>query len=178
MNVAGGQVDDQRVVSAPTEEHVCSHRAREDAPVCQPDHERATNTNTRRLTCCARAQRRRIRTAVAALQRQHHAARLEFTAGVSRAVPRAVVARLCSALGAPADRLCPTIPSSHNYLLWLEDLIAPETSSSAVLGVDIGTGASCIYPLLGVAQRGWHFIATEVDPLSVAAARHNVSLNC
>ena len=27
-------------------------------------------------------------------------------------------------------------------------------------GVDIGTGASCIYPLLGVTERPWCFIAT------------------
>ena len=95
----------------------------------------------------------------------------------------------------PPDRLCPTVPSRLNYLLWLEDLLAlpgtgggggggasEETSRSATaapppLGVDIGTGASCIYPLLGVAQLGWRFIATEIDPVSVGAARRNVSLN-
>ena len=39
------------------------------------------------------------------------------------------------------------------------------------LAVDIGTGASCIYPLLGRAQLGWRFLATDIDPASVAAAR-------
>ena len=95
----------------------------------------------------------------------------------------------------PPDRLCPTVPSRLNYLLWLEDLLAlpsavggrgagaseeasgGDTAAPAPLGVDIGTGASCIYPLLGVAQLGWRFIATEIDPVSVGAARRNVSLN-
>jgi 23S rRNA A1618 N6-methylase RlmF len=27
-------------------------------------------------------------------------------------------------------------------------------------GLDVGTGASCIYPLLGTAQRAWCFVAT------------------
>ena len=76
----------------------------------------------------------------------------------------------------PPDRLSPTVPSRLNYLLWLEDLLAPQ-SGDAVLGVDIGTGASCIYPLLGRAQLGWRFLATDIDPASVAAARHNVALN-
>ena len=87
----------------------------------------------------------------------------------------------------PPDRLCPTVPSRLNYLLWLEDLLAlprtgdggrgGETAVPPPLGVDIGTGASCIYPLLGVAQLGWRFIATEIDPVSLGAARRNVSLN-
>ena len=76
----------------------------------------------------------------------------------------------------PAHHLCPTLPSCLNYLLWLEDLIGAQDGKT-VLGVDIGTGASGIYPLLGHAHLGWRFIATEIDPDSVAAARHNVALN-
>ena len=79
----------------------------------------------------------------------------------------------------PEQNLCPTVPSRLNYLLWIEDLLALSAMSTSgqVTGVDIGTGASCIYPLLGVAHFGWKFIATELDPDSVVAARHNVSLN-
>ena len=76
----------------------------------------------------------------------------------------------------PAHHLCPTLPSRLNYLLWLEDLIGAQ-GGETVLGVDIGTGASGIYPLLGHAHLGWRFIATEIDPHSVTAARHNVALN-
>ena len=46
--------------------------------------------------------------------------------------------------------------------------------SDHVLGVDIGTGSSCIYPLLGCRnRREWHFVGTEVDTESF----QNVSLH-
>ena len=41
----------------------------------------------------------------------------------------------------------------------------------------LGTGASCIYPLLGAKLNGWHFLATEVDELSVSFAEKNVQGN-
>lgn len=43
--------------------------------------------------------------------------------------------------------------------------------------IDIGTGANCIYPLLGSALLGWTFLGTERDEVSVVAARRNVELN-
>jgi 23S rRNA A1618 N6-methylase RlmF len=44
--------------------------------------------------------------------------------------------------------------------------------------LDIGTGASCIFPLLGAALHSeWRWIATDVDAASVAAAAANVSRN-
>ncbi|KAI1205777.1 uncharacterized protein F4807DRAFT_453750 [Annulohypoxylon truncatum] len=86
----------------------------------------------------------------------------------------------------PTDRLCPPVPNRHNYILWLKDLIdstSPLCLDSAeptrqVAGLDIGTGASLIYPLLGCVQRpSWSFIATDVDPKSLAYARKNAQLN-
>ncbi|KAG5979413.1 hypothetical protein E4U55_005189 [Claviceps digitariae] len=80
----------------------------------------------------------------------------------------------------PDDRLCPPVPNRHNYILWLKDLL--DTSSydepgQKRTGLDIGTGASCIYPLLGCAQRPWSFIATDVDSSSLEWAKSNVRLN-
>ena len=40
-----------------------------------------------------------------------------------------------------------------------------------------GTGASCIFPLLGTSVYGFDWVATEVDPESVASARANVAAN-
>jgi len=84
------------------------------------------------------------------------------------------------------DRLCPPVPNRHNYILWLKELLDSTSSSyfdqyepeRSVTGLDIGTGASLIYPLLGCIQRPrWRFIATDVDPVSLAGARRNAAIN-
>lgn len=80
----------------------------------------------------------------------------------------------------PGDRLCPPVPNRHNYILWLKGLMdttSYEPPGRKLWGIDIGTGASCIYPLLGAAQRPWHFVATDIDPKSLEYARKNVRLN-
>ncbi|KLJ05508.1 hypothetical protein EMPG_11008 [Blastomyces silverae] len=47
-----------------------------------------------------------------------------------------------------------------------------------VFGLDIGTGASCIYPLLGCALRPkWKFAATDIDAKNLKYARDNVRRN-
>ena len=86
----------------------------------------------------------------------------------------------------PSDRLCPPVPNRHNYVLWLKELLDSSAASYAevyeparrVRGLDIGTGASLIYPLLACAQRpAWSFIATDVDPKSLDYARRNAERN-
>lgn len=44
-------------------------------------------------------------------------------------------------------------------------------------GIDVGTGASCIYPLLGAKVAGWSFLATEIDAVSAKWAEKNVRSN-
>ncbi|GAA5804994.1 hypothetical protein HPULCUR_010507 [Helicostylum pulchrum] len=78
----------------------------------------------------------------------------------------------------PLDSLCPTVPNRLNYILWLEDLIADTTPANDIIGIDIGVGASCIYPLLGCAvNESWKFIGTDIDPRSIASATENVARN-
>ncbi|KLU82441.1 hypothetical protein MAPG_01513 [Magnaporthiopsis poae ATCC 64411] len=80
----------------------------------------------------------------------------------------------------PADRLCPPIPNRHNYILWLKELLdssSYDRPGGRLSGIDIGTGASCIYPLLGCTQRPWEFIATDLDEKSLSYAAENVKRN-
>lgn len=81
----------------------------------------------------------------------------------------------------PDDRLCPPVPNRHNYILWLKELVdtsSYEPPGRPACGLDIGTGASCIYPLLGTTQRpSWRFVATDIDEKSLQYARENVALN-
>ena len=107
-------------------------------------------------------------------------------------------------LDLPADRLCPPVcsslhkhtllpldaadadwqyqqvPNRHNYILWLKDLMdttSYDQPGRELCGLDVGTGASCIYPLLGISQRPWSFVATDIDAQNLSYARKNIHLN-
>lgn len=66
----------------------------------------------------------------------------------------------------PDGQLCPTVPNRSNYIHWIEDLLASDiivrnnNSKENVRGFDIGTGANCIYPLLGASLLGWSFVGS------------------
>ncbi|KAK1934979.1 U6 small nuclear RNA (adenine-(43)-N(6))-methyltransferase [Phytophthora citrophthora] len=81
----------------------------------------------------------------------------------------------------PINRLCPPLPNRLNYLHWIEDLITQanwiKADGDAVSGIDIGTGANCIYALLGATMNKWKFIATEIDAESFECAKENVARN-
>lgn len=44
-------------------------------------------------------------------------------------------------------------------------------------GFDIGTGANCIYPLLGASLLGWSFVGSDVTDVALEWARKNVESN-
>ncbi len=74
----------------------------------------------------------------------------------------------------PETNLCPPIPSRIDYLLYLNDLLENKKS---IRGLDIGVGASCIYPLLGAAHLGWELTGVDRNEASVNSAKENVNLN-
>ncbi|KDN42205.1 hypothetical protein K437DRAFT_295422 [Tilletiaria anomala UBC 951] len=56
--------------------------------------------------------------------------------------------------------------------LRMEGPAAPAEQTQHTLGLDIGTGASLIYPLLGCASdASWSFVATDTDAVSMSHAR-------
>ncbi|BFM44147.1 23S rRNA (adenine(1618)-N(6))-methyltransferase RlmF [Flavobacterium sp. CFS9] len=68
----------------------------------------------------------------------------------------------------PKNYLCPPIPGRTDYIHYLADLLAETNNGtipqgSSVLGLDVGTGANCIYPILGNAIYGWDFVGTDID---------------
>ncbi|KAI1716212.1 methyltransferase small domain-containing protein [Ditylenchus destructor] len=78
----------------------------------------------------------------------------------------------------PEDSLVPRIPQRLNYILLIEDLLRDNNlNNDSVCGIDIGTGASCIFPLLGAKQCEWNFVATELDEISLNCARENAVNN-
>lgn len=78
----------------------------------------------------------------------------------------------------PPGRLVPAVPQRLNYVLWVQDLVEKVLNKKDnVVGVDIGTGASCVLALLAHRQCGWDFLATETDPEAFAQAVENVGRN-
>ena len=110
----------------------------------------------------------------------------------------------------PEGYLCPPVPNRLNYVLWLNHLLeqscdvryfeqepSPEgfARHTCRIGIDIGCGASCIYPLLLTTDRfkpnmgrgangagsesanSWTFLATDIDERSIQSAQINVKAN-
>ncbi|KAJ2758104.1 hypothetical protein H4S06_002858 [Coemansia sp. BCRC 34490] len=80
----------------------------------------------------------------------------------------------------PDDALCPAVANRLNYIKWLRSNIVEEFwPGSTVCGLDVGTGASCIYPLLGVRYMGGNtrFVGTDINDASVSVARQNAHAN-
>ncbi|KAK3106785.1 hypothetical protein LTR53_018074, partial [Teratosphaeriaceae sp. CCFEE 6253] len=86
----------------------------------------------------------------------------------------------------PLDRLCPPVPVRWNYVHWIQQLLdttSPSYSdhydpSREALGLDIGVGASCIYPLLACATRPcWRMFGSDIDAHSLDYARKNITAN-
>ena len=82
----------------------------------------------------------------------------------------------------PKNYLCPPIPGRADYLHYLADLLAEENQGlipvgPAIRALDIGTGASLIYPLIGQAEYGWTFVGTDIDAKALESAQDIINAN-
>ena len=82
----------------------------------------------------------------------------------------------------PEGYLCPPVPGRADYLHYLADLLAIRNNGkipkgSQVRCLDVGTGANCIYPLLGNRIYGWSFVGSDIDPEAIRNASHIVEKN-
>ena len=82
----------------------------------------------------------------------------------------------------PDENLCPPIPGRADYVHYIANLLSENNSGTIPIGdkitcLDIGVGASCIYPIIGVAEYGWKFIGTDIDSKSIASAQQIVGAN-
>src|SRR5690606_16439031 len=82
----------------------------------------------------------------------------------------------------PAENLCPPIPGRADYLHYMADLLGQSNFGSVPTGdkisaLDIGVGASCIYPIIGATEYGWNFVGFDIDAQSVESAQKIVEAN-
>lgn len=80
----------------------------------------------------------------------------------------------------PENYLCPPIPGRADYIHCIADLLSTGgriTSGKSIKCLDIGVGANCIYPIIGVKEYDWSFVGSDIDPLSIKSASKIVDSN-
>jgi 23S rRNA (adenine1618-N6)-methyltransferase len=77
----------------------------------------------------------------------------------------------------PEENLCPPIPGRVDYIHYLHDLLNESGLTKNIRVLDIGTGATCIYPLLGARVYDWNFVATDIELDSLDAAQDIIDDN-
>ena len=78
----------------------------------------------------------------------------------------------------PKGYLCPPIPGRADYIHAIADLLGQSVAdinsskkAGKVKGLDIGTGANLIYPIIGSQSYGWQFVGTDIDKVAVRSAK-------
>jgi 23S rRNA (adenine1618-N6)-methyltransferase len=101
-----------------------------------------------------------------------------------KALNRALLAEAYGIRGwdIPPGYLCPPIPGRADYLHHLADLLAASNGGLIPRGanlrvLDVGVGASAIYPLIGHREYGWSFVGTDLDGLALDAAARILAAN-
>ncbi|MGV6944160.1 23S rRNA (adenine(1618)-N(6))-methyltransferase RlmF [Sphingobacterium kyonggiense] len=74
------------------------------------------------------------------------------------------------------NSLCPSIPGRLNYIHYLAELFKGRPGKP-IRVMDVGTGSSIIYPLLGAKEYDWHFVATETHKPSIQQAKNILHKN-
>jgi len=82
----------------------------------------------------------------------------------------------------PEGSLCPPIPGRADYIHYLADLLKTTNNNKiphkeTIKVLDIGTGANCIYPIIGVSQYQWDFVGSDINLPSIASAENIVTRN-
>ena len=79
----------------------------------------------------------------------------------------------------PDSNLCPPIPGRADYVHYIADLLK-ETFNEIpknIKGLDIGTGASLVYPLLAHQIYGWKMVGSDISKESLENAEAILSQN-
>jgi 23S rRNA (adenine1618-N6)-methyltransferase len=82
----------------------------------------------------------------------------------------------------PEGYLCPPIPGRADYIHHIADFLCRNNYGKIPVGpqikcFDIGIGASCIYPIIGVQEYGWSFIGSDIDPVAIESAKQIIAAN-
>jgi 23S rRNA (adenine1618-N6)-methyltransferase len=82
----------------------------------------------------------------------------------------------------PQHYLTPPVPGRADYIHYAADLLSESNKDRIPTGnkikcLDIGVGASCIYPIIGNIEYGWAFIGADIDPVSIESSHRIAEAN-
>ena len=82
----------------------------------------------------------------------------------------------------PEGNLCPPIPGRADYIHHAADLLKESNfgrmpEGDKITCLDVGVGANCIYPILGVTEYNWKFTGSDIDKNSIASAQSIADAN-
>jgi 23S rRNA (adenine1618-N6)-methyltransferase len=82
----------------------------------------------------------------------------------------------------PSGYLCPPVPGRADYIHHIADLLGSSNDGNIPKGhnitcMDIGVGASCVFPIIGNKEYGWSFIGSETDPVALESANKIITYN-
>lgn len=82
----------------------------------------------------------------------------------------------------PSGYLCPPIPGRADYIHNIADLLGSFNHGIIPIGgqikcLDIGVGANCIYPIIGIKEYGWSFVGSDIEPIAIKSASEIIEAN-
>ena len=86
----------------------------------------------------------------------------------------------------PENYLCPPIPGRAEYIHHVADLLLNDNPGfqkdklfpgERIICLDIGVGANCVYPIIGIKEYGWHFVGTDIDIAALESAQKIIEAN-
>jgi 23S rRNA (adenine1618-N6)-methyltransferase len=82
----------------------------------------------------------------------------------------------------PEDYLCPPIPGRSDYIHHIADFLGKNNFGEIPKGpkikcLDIGVGASCIYPIIGRHEYNWSFIGSDIDAVAIESSNKIIESN-
>ncbi len=82
----------------------------------------------------------------------------------------------------PKNYLCPPIPGRADYIHYIADLLAESNNGTIpegenIIGLDIGIGANCIYPIIGNEVYQWSFVGTDIDENAIQNCKKIITNN-
>lgn len=82
----------------------------------------------------------------------------------------------------PEGYLCPGVPGRTTYVDQIAKFLAKDNQGKIprgknIAGLDIGTGASLIYPIIGNQKYRWSFVGVDIDKKSIASSSTIIEKN-